>query len=631
MADVLQSLIVKLALDGADYESGMQKASGGLNTFASTAQNVGGALSLAVTTPIVGIGLASIDAASNVNESMSKMQVVFGSSADAISAWSATSATAMGQSQGQALEAVGTFGNLFSTMGLGQAQSAQMSQGMVQLASDLSSFNNIPIDVALQKLQSGLVGQAEPLRALGVNISQAAIQQQAFSMGLAKQGDELTSAQKAQATYALIMAQTTTAQGDFVRTSDGLANSQRIVQAELANTTADLGKQLLPIALDVAKGLQGLLGWFNNLSPSTKSWITIVAGIAAAVGPVLVVLGTMISAVTTVVGALAAAGPVIAVVVGALGLLLTPVGLIVIAIGALAAAWATDFGGIREKTQAFWDWLKTSIPAALTSVQTAWSTFSNFWQSDNQTKIATIQAGWNSFTSNWQSQLSGAFNTVQGYWQSHSSAVQGIVQSQWGIISGIFQTQSNLIQGASQVALDLMKGNWSGAASDMQNTVNTLFSNLQGIFQNGLNTIRGFFDLAGFHSLGENIAQGIANGVTSGIHWITDAAQSAANAALNAAKSILGINSPSTVAAAEVGEPFTQGVGVGAVNATPAAANTIQEALNQLVNQINPPTLGLGTAGGGGGISITIYADSTTSAQTAKMGLLDGLRAAGLA
>jgi hypothetical protein len=630
MADILETLVVKLAMDASDYDSNVAKASGSLDGFASGAKSAGTALSVGVTAPIAALGFAAVDAASNLNESMSKVDVVFGTNAETIKAWSATAATAMGQSQDQALGAAGTFGNLFSTMGIGQDQSAQMSQSMVQLASDLSSFNNIPIDVALQKLQSGLVGEAEPLRALGVSISAAAVEQQAFSMGLAKQGDELTAAQKAQATYALIMAQTTTAQGDFARTADGLANSQRIVQAELSNTTAELGKQLLPIALQAAQGLQKLLGWFTSLSPETKKWIVIVGGIAAAIGPVLVVLGTMISSITAIMGALAAAGPVIAAAGAAIGLLLTPIGLVLAAVALLAVAWATDFGGIREKTAALYDWLKTNTSQTLGAVQSAWSSLHNFLQSDSQTKFQTIQAGIAAFSSYYTSQIQGALNSVQGFWQQHSGAVGGIVQGQWGMIQGIFQTQMDLIKGLTQAGIQLMSGDWSGAAATIQTTVQGLFSNLSGIFQSGLTAIQGMFDLAGFHNLGEQIVQGISQGITSGIHWITSAAQSAAQAALSAAKSILGIHSPSSVASAEVGAPFTQGVGMGAVDAVPAATSRIQSALDRMVGNLSTQPLGLAGAGAGAPIAITIYADSQTSAQTAKMGLLDGLRQAGL-
>lgn len=631
MADVLDTLIVKLALDAQNYSDGVTNAQRSLASFGSNTLTLGKSLQTGISDPILQIGTAAIDAASDLNESMSKVSVVFGDNATAIQTWSESSATALGQSQQGALEAAGTFGNLFSAMGLGQKETVDMSKGVIQLASDLASFNNISPEVALEKLRAGLVGEAEPLRTLGVNLSAAAIETQAVAMGLAKQGDELTTAQKAQASYALILAQTTAAQGDFTRTSDGLANQQRIMQAELADTTATLGKELLPVALEVATGLKGLLDWFRDLSPETKHWIVIIAGAAAAIGPVLVVLGTMAGAISTIIGVATAAAPVIAAIGAGIAALALPITLIVGAIALLALAWTTDFGGIQEKTAAFWDWLKTSVPSALGSVQGAWSTFSNFWQSDNQTKIATIQAGWSSFVSNWQSQLSGAFATVKGYWQTHSQDVQNIQTSQWGIVNGIIQTAATGIKGIVQIGLDAMKGDWSAVSTDIQNLATALWGNVQGIFQSGLNLITGLFDLAGFHDLGQNIVQGIAEGITNSLSWIESAAREAAQSALDAAKSWLGIGSPSRVAALELGRPFTQGMSIGAEQGIPKATDRIQSALNRMTSDLSLPSPTVGAGGGTGPITINIYAGDRDTANQARLGILDGLRAAGLA
>ena len=104
-----------------------------------------------------------------------------------------------------------------------------MSTGLVQLAADLASFNNLNPEEVFLKLQSGIVGEVEPMRALGVNLSAAAVNAKALQMGLVNANGELTEQAKIMARYALIMEQTGNAQGDFARTSDGLANSTRIL------------------------------------------------------------------------------------------------------------------------------------------------------------------------------------------------------------------------------------------------------------------------------------------------------------------------------------------------------------------------------------------------------------------
>lgn len=199
----------------------------------------------------------SIDAASDLNESLSKVGVVFGPKAKGIIDWSKNAATAMGQSQQQALEAVGTFGNLISATGVAAQKTRGMSTVMVQLASDLASFNNADPSEVLVNLRAGLVGEAEPLRKFGVQLNAARIEETALRLGLSKEGEELSAAAKMQAAYSIILSDTTTAQGDFARTADGAANKQRIVAAQFEDLKAKVGQVFLPV-------WQTMLGWFSK-------------------------------------------------------------------------------------------------------------------------------------------------------------------------------------------------------------------------------------------------------------------------------------------------------------------------------------------------------------------------------
>lgn len=192
-----------------------------------------------------GIGVA-IDAASDLAESTSKANVVFGRFSGTIKEFSEDAPQALGLSSQAALEATATFGNLFTALGLSQQAAADLSPDVVQLASDLASFNNLDVADALEKLRSGLVGEAEPLRALGVSINEAVVSAKALELGLVGANGEITEAAKVQARYALILEQTTNAQGDFARTADGIANKQRTLNAEFDNFQAAVGAALLP-------------------------------------------------------------------------------------------------------------------------------------------------------------------------------------------------------------------------------------------------------------------------------------------------------------------------------------------------------------------------------------------------
>lgn len=200
----------------------------------------------------------AIDSASDLEESTSKAQVVFGSFFDDIEQFASTAPQALGLANSEALEFTGTFGNLFVALGLSQQAASDLAPEIVQLGADLASFNNLEVTEALDKLRAGLVGEAEPLRALGVNLTAAATNAKALELGLAGSNGEVSEAAKVQARYALILEQTATAQGDFARTADGIANRQRTLAAEFENLRATVGEALLPAfesILDIAPAL----------------------------------------------------------------------------------------------------------------------------------------------------------------------------------------------------------------------------------------------------------------------------------------------------------------------------------------------------------------------------------------
>lgn len=236
----------------------------------------GGALALLVK--------SSVSAASNLQESMSKIDAVFGSSAKEIIAWSEGSASAMVMSQQQALEAAGTYGNLFSAFGVNKGDAADMSKTLVQLAADLASFNNTSVDEALSAIQSGISGETEPLKRYGAVLSDVRLKEQALAMGLIQSTkDALDPAVKSQAAYALILQDTALAQGDVERTADGLANTQKRASAEFENAKAALGTDLLPVVTEITKAFANFAAFMGGLPSPIRNVALLVGalGIAA--------------------------------------------------------------------------------------------------------------------------------------------------------------------------------------------------------------------------------------------------------------------------------------------------------------------------------------------------------------
>jgi hypothetical protein len=192
------------------------------------------------------IGKQAIDAASDLNEVASKVEVVFGDAADEVKAFAKTAASTLGQSQTAALEAASTFGVFGKAAGLTGPYLGKFSTDLAGLASDLASFGNTTPEEAAQALGAALRGESEPIRRYGVMLDDAALKAKALEMGIYDGKGALTQQQKILAATASIYAQTTDAQGDFVRTSGGAANQQRILAAQFENVKASIGQQLLP-------------------------------------------------------------------------------------------------------------------------------------------------------------------------------------------------------------------------------------------------------------------------------------------------------------------------------------------------------------------------------------------------
>lgn len=258
----------------------------------------------------------TIGPASDLSETVSKVGVVFGEEADRVLEFGASAAHALGMTKEEALAAAGTYGNLFRAMQLTEDKSADMSTGLVQLAADLAAFNNMDPSEVLDKLRAGLTGETEPLKSLGVNMNQAMLKAKALEMGLIGVDEEMTAAAKAQAAYAIIMEQTALAQGDFARTSEGLANQQRILKAQLGDLRAEIGTALLPI-------LEMMIGAVTQFAQSE----TFQAWVAAAVGGLEKLTGFLSEIIDLIAWTVDQGGNLEAVLRNVLSLLLEQLGL----------------------------------------------------------------------------------------------------------------------------------------------------------------------------------------------------------------------------------------------------------------------------------------------------------------
>lgn len=263
----LGTAVVQVGLDTRQLTTGFAKARGevetGTSAMSSKAAAFGAAFKVGAAvaaTALVAFAAKAVMAASDQNEALNKVRVTFGETADAVIAFSDTSASKLGISKTAALEASSAFGQMLKTAGMTEEAAASMSTQLVTLAADMASFNNQDPSEMLERLRSGLAGEAEPLRRFGVFISEARVKTEAYASGIAKVGQELTDAQKVQARFNVIMKDTVDQQGDFQRTiGESLPNQIRALKAEFEDLAADAGQQLLPALLDLVSALRDML------------------------------------------------------------------------------------------------------------------------------------------------------------------------------------------------------------------------------------------------------------------------------------------------------------------------------------------------------------------------------------
>jgi hypothetical protein len=272
------------AIKGVD--SNVKKASTGMTNFVGTLKKVGAAMGATfAAAQVANFAKQSVMAASNMEESLSKVRVVFGEGAAEVEAFGASAAQNLGISNQAALEAAGTYGNLFQAFGLGQGEAQQMSTSLVQLAADMASFNNTSIDQAITALRSGLSGETEPLKRFGVALSEVRLKEEALRMGLiTTTKGTLPVAIKSQAAYSLILRDTALAQGDYARTADGTANTMKTLQAKMEDAKVAVGQALMPAFRALLKLLDLIIPVLTTLGEFFKKNMDYIKALAIGVG-----------------------------------------------------------------------------------------------------------------------------------------------------------------------------------------------------------------------------------------------------------------------------------------------------------------------------------------------------------
>lgn len=238
------SRIQRLITTTEQYNGTVKMATSNTNSFGSALKKV----SLAVVIKKVGslIGKA-MEKASQYKEVLNLFTVSMGEYAKEAYEYAQTVSDAMGIDPAEWMENQGVFNTIITGFGVAGDKAAYMSKNLTQLGYDLASFYNIGFTEAMQKVQSGIAGELEPMRRLGYDLSVARLEQERLNLGIEKSVSDMTQAEKSQLRYYAMMTQVTQVQGDMARTLNQPANMLRILRAELEQTARAFGNIFIPI------------------------------------------------------------------------------------------------------------------------------------------------------------------------------------------------------------------------------------------------------------------------------------------------------------------------------------------------------------------------------------------------
>lgn len=267
------SKIQKLITSTEKYNASARKATSTTGQFTSGLKALNVA-AVAITFRKIGHFIAQAVTESNkYQEDLNLFTVALGQYADEAKEYAEYVSDIMGIDPAQWLRNQGIFNTLLTGFGDTAERAQLMSRNLTQLGYDLSSYANIPIEDAMQKLQSGISGELEPLRRLGYDLSQAKLQQTALNLGIKESVANMTQAEKAELRYYAIMTQVTTAQGDMARTLEAPANQLRILQAQLTQAARAIGNifipalnAILPYAIAVVQVIREIANALANLA-----------------------------------------------------------------------------------------------------------------------------------------------------------------------------------------------------------------------------------------------------------------------------------------------------------------------------------------------------------------------------
>lgn len=280
-----------------------------MSKFGEKTTSIGKKMSLGLTAPIVAMGVKAFKMASDFEQATGKLEVVFQNSSDGMKRWAEDALSTMNLSKATAIQTAADYGALFQGVGISIEKSAEWSKSLTERVADLSNFYDTTTEETISALNSIVTGTVQPMRRFGITMTEANLQQWAFAHGIRKTVREMSESEKVQLRYQFVMDKTKMAVGTTAREADSAGAQMKKFKEAAAELALKFGDLLLPAIVPIIETINKIITAISHLDDGTKKFIVTFLGILAVVGPVLIIIGklaTAISSITSLKAAFAA-------------------------------------------------------------------------------------------------------------------------------------------------------------------------------------------------------------------------------------------------------------------------------------------------------------------------------------
>ena len=525
---VVRNLLVRAGADFSELQKEMVKAQKFMKSASKDLEDVGKKLTLGVTTPLLGIGTVAINAASDLEETNSKFNAVFGDMSGTVSEFAKNFAIDFGRSTQEVKENLAVIQTVGKNYGLTAEEASGLSQNLLTLANDVAAFTNTDLSDAANRMTAALRGEGEAAEALGFSINQTTLEEYARQQGIEKSIAKMSQAELVNLRYGLMVQQA----GDMV----GYATSEQgsftaqlaRVKGVFTDLAATMGTYLLPIITEVITKINEIMAANFEWITSNGETIIKLLGITAAIGPLLIAISKMLAFTSSVMawgkGITAAlmavkagtsgVGAVMTAVFGPAGVVLLVIAGIAALVAGIVYLWKNneDFRNflintwnsivefmtpillyiseiikkcwsevvvivlpyiqqLRDFIMAAWEWLSTNIPPILNTIKeiiiTAWQYVWETLQPILEGLKGTISAAW---------------DFIKAYISKALEIISGSVKNGFEIVKNIFNTVTESI-----------KWVWNNFGDIIVSKIKNVWDTVAGVFRGASQVLQGIF------------------------------------------------------------------------------------------------------------------------------------------